>query len=584
MVTPRMRGLVRRARSDFSMPLIAVLALLLVGFCVAVPLAYLIGNAASAEAVRAALDEPFLGSTFRDTIVFSVASCLVSMVIGGGLAFLVTRTDLPFRKTVTALLMVPIVIPGVLYAMSWVLIASPRIGLLDYYLHITWFSSYSLLGMSVVQGMALAPLAFLTLLAPLRSLDVSLEEAASIHGATSWRTYRRITIPLIRPATLTTGVLLLALNIEAFEIPAILGVPGNTYTFTTLIYRVMHESPPDFGEASVLSLIVMVLLIAALLGQAYLTKHQRSYRTITGKAYRRSLVALRGLRLPVFLVVVVYLFIATVLPIVIVVYAGARTFYAVPTGQALRQLDWTAYRTVLQSEDVRNATWNTIQIALVVATVAIVVAAVVAWARYKITNPFARWLIDVACNVPLAIPGIVTGVALLGFYVNLPIPIYGTITVLMIGYFTGFIPLAMRYSETAMFQIGNELDEAAQVGGSTRLRTFARVFLPLASGGLVSGWVFLVIVAFRSLSTAVLLYSPGSKVLPVLVYEQWTNGVIPKASAIGVIQLGIIAVFGIVVFVLLRVTRRLTRPATPPASRTGPAAPAEELPMEKVLV
>ncbi|MGH3760068.1 ABC transporter permease [Actinophytocola sp.] len=571
-------------RSDVTMPLIAVLAILLVVYCVAVPLVYLFRHAADADAIRSALDEPFLGSTFRDTIVFAILACVVSLLIGGGTAFLVTRTDLPFKKTVTALLMVPIVIPGVLYAMSWVLMASPRIGLLDHYLNVTSFSSYSLIGMSIVQGMALAPLAFLTLLAPLRSLDVSLEEAASLHGATNWRTYRRITIPLIRPATLTTGVLLLALNIETFEIPAILGVPGNTYTFTTLIYRVMHQSPPKFGEASVLSMIVMVLLVAALLAQAYFTKHQRSFRTITGKAYRRSLIPLRRLRVPVFLVVGVYLLIATVLPILIVIYAGARSFYVVPDAQAMSQLDWSAYQTVLESPDVRNATWNTIQISLVVATVAILVAAVVAWVRYKSASPIARWLIDIACNVPLAIPGIVTGVALLGFYVDFPIPIYGTIVILMVGYFTGFIPLAVRYSETAMFQIGNELDEAAQVGGSTRLRAFGRVFLPLAFGGLLSGWIFLVIVSFRSLSTAVLLYSPGSKVLPVLVYEQWTNGVIPKAAAIGVIQLGMIAVFGLVAFALLRIGKWLGRRTTSSAAPTEPAAPGEQLPMEKVLV
>jgi iron(III) transport system permease protein len=584
MASPEVRGIRRRLRSDWTMPLIAVAAILLVAYCVIVPLSYLLRHGVSASAVRDALAEPYVWDTFRDTVVFAVLACVVSLVIGGAMAFLVTRTNLPFKKTITALLMVPIVIPGVLYAMSWVLIASPRIGLLDYYLKITWFSSYSLVGMSVVQGMALAPLAFLTLLAPLRSLDVSLEEAAAIHGATNWRTYRRITIPLIRPATLTTGVLLLALNIEAFEIPAILGVPGNTYTFTTLIYHVMRLTAPEYGVASVLSLVVMILLVIALVGQAYFTKHQRSYRTITGKAYRRSLIPLRGLRVPVFVVVCGYLLIATVLPIIIVVYAGAQTFYQVPSSAAMKLLDWTAYQDILKDPDFREATWNTIQISLVVATVAIVVAAVVAWARYKISNPFLRWLIDVACNVPLAIPGIVTGVALLGFYVDFPIPIYGTIGILMIGYFTGFVPLASRYAETAMFQIGNELDEAAQVSGASRLRTFGRVFVPLSFGGLLGGWIFLVIVAFRSLSTAVLLYSPGSKVLPVLVYEQWTNGVISKASAIGVIQLGMLAVFGLVALVLLWIVRRVTRRAAPIGGPAGAQVPVERLSMEKVSV
>jgi iron(III) transport system permease protein len=188
---------------------------------------------------------------------------------------------------------------------------------------------------------------------------------------------------------------------------------------------------------------------------------------------------------------------------------------------------------------------NSFMLGIGSATVVMLVMAVVAWVVVR-TRLKGRWLIDNLAFLPLTIPGLVLGVALLFVYLRLPLPIYGTLWILFIAYFTRYMPYGMRYATTSMYQISGELEESAKVSGASWWQSFRRIMLPLLVPGLVAGWIYIVTVSVRELSSSILLYSPGNEVLSILIFEQWVNGQTNELAALGVIM-----VISLVVLVFL---------------------------------
>jgi iron(III) transport system permease protein len=199
------------------------------------------------------------------------------------------------------------------------------------------------------------------------------------------------------------------------------------------------------------------------------------------------------------------------------------------------------YRDVIHGDLAIQAVKNTVILGIGSATTVMLIAAVASWLVVRTTLP-GRWLVDNLAFLPLVIPGLVLGVAMLFVYLRIPVAIYGTLWILFFAYLTRYMPYGMRYASTSMFQIGRELEESAQTSGAGWLQTFRRVLLPLLVPGMVAGWIYVVVVSVRELSSTIILYSPGKEVLSIVIWEQYQNGELPQLAALGMMMVGALVV------------------------------------------
>ena len=256
---------------------------------------------------------------------------------------------------------------------------------------------------------------------------------------------------------------------------------------------------------------------------------------MTGKGFRPRPVQLGAWRWPATAAVLIYVVLAAVLPLLVLFYVSTQPFYSSPSLEGLSQMTLSSYRDLLGDEQLLRAAKNSLLLGLGCATAVMLSMAVVSWLLVR-TRIRGRWLVDGLAFLPIAIPGLVLGVALLIIYLRAPVPIYGTLWILFIAYFTRFMPYGIRSSSISMAQIGRELEESAHACGASWWSTFRRILLPLMLPGLVAGWIYIMLVSLRELSTSILIYSPGDEVLSIVIWEHYENGAFPELAALGLLM------------------------------------------------
>jgi iron(III) transport system permease protein len=524
---------------------------LVVGFLAVVPLYHLVRDTFTGEQgftlgafARAYGGDSQSAAMLRNSMVFAVGAALLALVLGTTLAYIQVRTDTPFKGLFFAASLVPLIIPAILYAAAWIFLADPDIGLvngaLEPIIGARPLNVFSLWGMIWVQGLHLAPIAFLLMVAAFRAMDPSLEE--------SWaRVLRRITVPLLRPALVSAVLLMFVQSLESFEVPGLLGLQNGIYVFTSRIYFVLRSFPIDYGMAGAYALGLLAIAAAGVLLSGRLSGDTKGFQTISGKAFRPRPIELGRARPAVGAAVLAYFAITVVLPIGVLVYTSLLGFYTAPSKAALRSMSLDNYREALHLPIAVTALKNSVLLGVGSATAVMFLAAVVSWVIVRTRAP-GRRLLDILAFSPIVIPGLVLGLALAFVYLRSPLPIYGTLWILLISYSTRYLPYGMRYASSAMTQLSAELEESAQVCGASWWQTFRRVLLPLTSGGIVAGWIYILVVSFRELSSSILLYSPGKEVLSVLIWEQFENGKFTLLAAIGVLMVAILVVLVLVAY------------------------------------
>jgi iron(III) transport system permease protein len=523
----------------------------IVGYLAVVPLVYLLHDTFTGPAgfslgafTRAYTANSQAGRMMLNSVEFAVGSGALALALGTLLAYVQVRTDAPLKGLFFAASLVPLIIPGILYAASWIFLADPRIGLINAVLFKPvlghgLFNTFSMWGMIWVQGLHLAPIAFLLMAAAFRSMDPALEEAALMAGAPRHVLLRRITMPLVRPAIVSAILLMFVQSLESFEVPGLLGLQNGIYVFTSRIYFVLRQFPIDYGAAGAYALGLLAFAIAGVALSGWLSRNARGYQTVTGKAFRPRPMELGRARPVVGGLVVLYFAIAVVLPVAVLVYASLLRFYSAPSLASLRTMSLANYRTVLHTPLAITALRNSVILGIGAATVVMFLTAVASWVVVR-TRAMGRRLLDVVAFTPLVVPGLVLGLALSFVYLRTALPIYGTLWILLIAYSTRYLPYGMRYAGAAMSQTSGELEESAHVCGASWWQTFRRVLLPLASSGILAGWVYILVVSFRELSSSILLYSPGKEVLSILIWEQFENGQFTTLAAVGVCMVAIL--------------------------------------------
>jgi len=538
-------------------------AALLIAYLTIVPLGMLIYGSLRSGAVgdpeatytlanyaRAYLD-PALYRLFLNSIVYAAGTCLVAFLIGAYLAWVTERTNTPLRGLIAVVALVPFIIPGILNTISWLLLLSPRIGLINLLvknalgLSAGPFNVYTLGGMIWVEATHLYPLVFLLMSAAFRSMDMSLEEASIIAGSRTFTTLRRVTLPLMSPAIISTLLIMFVRAIESFEVPALIGIPARVPLFTSRIFLDIHQFPSDFGLAGSYAITLLLLSAMGVVIYHRITRQGERFATITGRGYRPRVIDLGRLRYLACGGALLVFVITVGLPVFVLLWVSVTPYYGVPSWELFQRVTLDAYRYVLNSPMALVAFKNSFSLAAGSATAVMLLTSVIAWITVKSKIP-GRALLDNLAFIPIAFPGIVLGVSLIWVSLTLMPLLYGTFWILGIAYITRFMPYGIRAASASMIQIHDELEEAALACGSSWRQAFQRIILPLLMPGFVAGWIYVSIVSLRELSTSILLYSPQSIVLSILAFDMWEGGQYNYVAALGVLMVLLLVLMAVV--------------------------------------
>lgn len=490
---------------------------------------------------RDVAEDPRAFTMLGNSFGFAFASMALAFVFGGGIAFLVERTNTPMRNVAYGLMFIPLIMPGMIKAVAWVLLLSPQMGLLNK----LWFAvsgsadpifqAYSLPSMVWVEGLSMSPLTFLMLGAALRTMDPSLEEAAYTAGSGRARVLFRITLPLMTPALAGIGLLQFVRGLETFEVPLLMGMPAGIPVFSTQIYWVVREvSPPQYGIGFIYGLTVIVLAMGGLLLYQRMMGRAGQYATVTGKGYRPRLIDIGRWRWAASGFILFFLFCAVVLPFLVLLYSSFLPFYQVPSAKALSALTLQNYQDLFSRQDIVMAMKNSAILSSTVSVGAVLMATMVSWIVVRLRTKASR-LLDGLVFIPYAIPGVAMGFAFMILFLSFPNPIYGTIWILVLCYFTSFIPTATRFTHAGVAQIKSELEEAAAVSGANLLTMVRRIVIPLMLPSLVAGALYIFLLSVRVMSAAAILFTPKTIVVATMLFQLWNQGSIPQVGTLSVL-------------------------------------------------
>lgn len=539
----------RRFRPSVRSLWLAVLVIGL-GYLILVPVAMVVYNSFRStpigtpgplglgKYVEAYTSRSFVEAT-RNSLIFAVSSSVIAFTLGCYLAWVTERTNAPFRKFIYAFILIPVVVPGVLTTVSWVLVLNETIGLANWILAAVGlpevFDAYTMSAMIWADATDSITLPFLLMAAAFRVMDPSLEEASTAAGATNAMTIRRVTLPLMTPAVMATLLIVFIKTIENFEVPAAMGLPGGITTFSTSVWLATSRIPRDTNLASAFAMAYVAITIVGLILYYRATGSSEKFTTITGKGFKPLRMDLGSSRYLHSGLAAIILFVAVIVPALVMIYASLLPFYRVPGPGVLANMTLDNYRWVLDSPQIARALKNTIYAGLSASIAAVVLAALVSWVVVR-TRMTGRKLLDALAFVPIALPGVVIGLALMLVYLHLPVPIYGTVWLIAIAYLTANIPYALRATHASMSQVGKELEEASAACGASFRRTFIRITMPLMTGGLFVAFVYTFSRTVKNLSLPMILGGPGTEVLAVSVFDLYEEGRYPRLNALGILM------------------------------------------------
>jgi iron(III) transport system permease protein len=406
-------------------------------------------------------------------------------------------------------------------------------------------------GMIFIEALLWSPFVFLMLAAAFRSMDPSLEEASAACGAQLWQTLRRVSLRLMMPAFFSVILLIFIRSFESFEIPALVGLPGDVRVLTTSIYQDAQRLPPQYGSAGAFSVLLMLVVAGTLYLYFRVTREGDRFQTITGKGYRPALIRLGRWRYLAATGLLAYSLVLLVLPFLIILWASVLPFYMQPSIEALGKFTAKNYVTALHFPKITDSIKNSILLGLGSASVVMVLTLFASWVLVR-TKMRGRWLLDILTTLPLLFPGIVMGLAILRFYLFVPIPVYGTLWILLIAFVTRYIPYGIRYTHSGLLQLHKELEEAAYTAGASWGNCMRRIILPLMTPSFLGGWVFIFLLSAKELSMSVLLVSPQTPVVSVAIFELWENAQVGELAAFGVIWTTILVSVAILYYLVAR--------------------------------
>jgi iron(III) transport system permease protein len=508
-----------------------------------------------------AYSTPRTYAVFFNTAILAGASTLISVCLALVLAFLTERTDMPLRNFAWGAMLIPLALPGLLFAISWTFLLSPQIGYVNvglrYFLAIFGvtlsegpLNIYSLSGMVFLEGLRGVTTIFLMLVGVLRGMDATLEEASSAAGATHRTTFLRVSMPLLTPALLAAVTYSFMTNLESLEIPIVIGVPAAIHVFPTYIYFTTQRlTPPEYGLAAALSgLLVAVCLVLVYCYRRTIGQANR-FATITGKGYRPRLINLGKWRYPALTLYFLYFLFTVVAPALVLVWRSLFRYHMPFAWAALERMSLGNYRAVFATRAIGEIFFNTFWVCAGAATLTMSLSLVMAWVIVRSKFKGKAWL-DNLLFLPHALPGVVIGIAFIFLSVQAPLgylQLYGTVTLIVVALTVGYLPFGSRTMNSAVSQLHPELEEAGEVAGSSWVTILRRIFLPLLLPSFVAGWIWIASHSLRAFALPLMLGNRDSMVISVLMWRMWDDGNPGQTTALGVLLmvfLGVLTLIG----------------------------------------
>jgi len=493
------------------------------------------------------LANPNVAEALFNTLVACGGGTLIAVIIGLAFSWIVVRTNTPFKGFIAAASILPLFAPPLVAGVAWAILGSPKTGLINTlfkWIGLDWrIDLYSMAGLIVVFGMYYAPYVYMFTASALRNMDPSLEEAAEIAGVGPVRTLFTVTFPLIAPAIISGMLLSFVVMLGIYGIPAVLGAPANISVLTTYIFKLTNWSPPLYSTAAAVAIILMVVTGALVLLQQRVLAG-RSFTTVAGKAFRPRALDLGPWRWLTLALALLYLVIVVVLPTLALIVAAFRRFLFIPDAASLfdmRHYSLVHFESIFDNPLTMRSIWNTMEVGLVTAVLGGLLAFAIGYTVHRGSAP-GRRAIDLIATLPVAIPGLVIGVAYLWAWIGLPGGLYGTIWILALAFIARFIPDTMKALSTSFLQIHRELEEAAWVCGKGRLGTIRSIVLPLARPGTIAAMTLLFILAIRELGSSLFLYTSDTTVMAVLLLDYYEGGNTGKTAAFSLVQTALLAV------------------------------------------
>lgn len=501
----------------------------------------------------------------------ALAACgggtILAVVIGLAFSWIVVRTNTPFKGFIAGASMIPLFVPPLVAGVAWSILGSPKTGLLNTALK--WmgidfrFDFYSMSGLILVFGFYYAPYVYMFTASALRNMDPSLEEASEVSGASAFTTLFTVTFPLIAPAILAGSLLSFVVMLGIYGIPAALGAPANISVLTTYIFKLTAWSPPLYNTAAAVAILLMAVTAIFVWAQQRILSG-RSFATVAGKAFRPRSLNLGPWRWFTFSLALAYLFIVVVLPTIALVIAAFRRFLFFKDFDAvfdMKAYSWVHFNSIFDNPLTMISIWNTMKVGVITAVVGGVLAFAIGYTINRTQVP-GRKIIDLLSTIPVAIPGLVVGVAYLWAWIGLPGGLYGTIWILALAFVARFIPDTVKALSTSFMQIHRELEEAAWICGRGLLSTIGTIMVPLARPGIVASMTLLFVLSVRELGSSLFLYTSDTTVMAVLLLDYYEGGNVGKTAAFSLVQTVILAV-------LLGITTWLSRGAAESSARAG---------------
>jgi iron(III) transport system permease protein len=500
---------------------------------------------------------PNYSEIMLNTLAVSAAAALMALVFGFVIAWILTRTNVPMRGALEQLMAVPYYVTPLLGALAWSLLGSPESGFINQ----VWralgakealFDVTGPIGIAWVMALFEGSVAFVMISAVMKSMDPSLEEASQVIGAGRFRTMVRVTLPLVAPGVLGAAIYVFAEMLGSFSAALVLGSPNRFYVITTAIYQLVSQYPPRLPLAAAMGVSLFVVMFAMIFLYRRLTRG-RSFVTVSGKAFRPRVMDVGRFRWVLFAVCALYLIMSVFLPMATLALASIQrlaTAFPHPSDFTLEH-----YRTAFSLNAVRSAMGNSLLLGFMTATIGIVLTGLVAWIIQRSRLP-GRAVLEYIVMFPQAVPRLVFAFGMMWAWLVFPIPIYGTLWLLLIAYLTVFLPLGVRTISGVLVQLDKSLEECGEVCGASwgyRLRT---ITMPLLRPGLIAAWLLIFVASVRELGASILLMGPNSKVLTPAIVEAFFSSSSELTAAMALIQT---VVVGLVMLLFLTISRRAAR-------------------------
>ena len=482
-----------------------------------------------------------------NTVLISIWVTIIGTIVGLFYAWLLGRSDIPLKRLMRTLFSIPYMFPPFIGAIAWTILLYPKTGYINrFYMYLTGaatplFNINSIAGIVFVEASYYFPFVFLQVVSALERMDPTLEESARIAGASQFYVIRKITLPLVVPATAAGALLILISTISHFGVPAMLGFSENIFTLPTKIYEIINRSAGSFEgirQAASLSVLLVIVVIAALGVQKFVLR-SGSYDIIRGKSMRPMLIKLRGLKYPLLIFCIVSLAFIVVLPLGIIFAVGFLKAYGLPlklSNMTLANYKYVLFNSKMAADAIKNSFILCISTGVISMFLGVMIAYVIVKVKAK-----GSALLEILSLLPYSVPGLVLAIGVIMMWSGkFGINLYNTIWIILVAYIARYVAFAMKSAAASMQQVHPSLEEASRSCGASHLQSLRDITLPLIRPGMIAGFFLIFLPAMRELTTSLLLYGPYTRTLGVAIYAVNSEGNVIQSAALSAIAILII--------------------------------------------